>query len=240
MFKSYFQILIKIIGKFLPTTLISTFFGIGYLPAWQSHWASASSLLLCYIVFFLVHGTSYLFSGLMVTGAMIAVFFCKVALSCLILGMISIFVFQVKYQSLQSNQPINCEDNIVIQIVIGQLLVVALSMPATLSIYIHLVDIYDRVCKGIFLCPTWFNNLTYFIIFFAVPFVFFNLIEVIKPWPISFLQLTYNNCFSIMLEGIVIVIYTLIIMYFIAFIYLDLTIQQAIAFNKYIFAFIMR
>ncbi|KJV69630.1 phosphatidylglycerophosphatase A [Candidatus Neoehrlichia procyonis] len=237
MLGSYFHVLIKIIGRFLPTTLISTFFGIGYLPAWQCHWASASSLLLCYIAFYLVNGASSFLLGIEMTGAMISVFFCKVALSVIILGIISIFIFQTENQSVQF---VSNDDNIVIQIVIGQLLVVALSMPAALSIYVHLVDIYDRLCKGVFLCPAWFNNLTYFIIFFAIPFVFFNFIEVIKPWPISFLQLTYNNCFSIMLEGIIIVCYTLVVMYLIAFICLDLTIQQAINFNRYVFAFIMK
>ncbi|WDM85597.1 phosphatidylglycerophosphatase [Ehrlichia sp. JZT12] len=232
MLVSWFQILIKIIGKVLPTRLISTFLGIGYLPAWQSHWAAVVSLLLGYILFYLINGMHYIKYGLIVTAAVVASFFLKISLVLFIIAMISIFVFQ------SNSSADDRSDIIVVQIALGQLLVVALSMPAILAIYNCLAILYGKICQGVFICPAWFNDFMHFLIFFLIPFVIFNVIEIIKPWPISSLQILYNNCFSIISEGLILVIYTLIVMYLAAFICFDLTIHDAVALNKYIFTLI--
>ncbi|WP_044195259.1 phosphatidylglycerophosphatase [Ehrlichia japonica] len=228
MLVSWLQILMRIIGKVLPTRLISTFLGTGYLPAWQNHWAAVLSLILGYILFYLIYGMFYVSYGLLITGAVIASFFLKVSLVLMIIAVISIFVFQ------SNNSTDSRSDIIVVQIALGQLLVVALSMPAILAIYNYLAIFYDKICKSIFMCPAWFNDFIHFLMFFLVPFVFFNVIDVIKPWPISRLQISYNNCFSIIAEGLVLVIYTLVVMYLVAFICFNLTIHDAVALNDYI------
>ncbi|GAT78103.1 phosphatidylglycerophosphatase A [Ehrlichia ruminantium] len=226
---SWCQILVKLIGKILPVKLISTFMGTGYLPAWQSHWAALLSLILGYVFFYLVYGMSYMSYGLMVMASMIAAFFLKVSLVLLIIGLISIFVFQ------SNSSADDRSDTIVAQIVTGQFLVVGLAMPAIVAIYNSLSILYNKICHGVFICPAWFNDFMHFLMFFLIPFVFFNMIEVIKPWPISSMQILYNNCFSIMSEGLILTIYTLIVMYLAAFICFDLTINNALIFNKYIF-----
>ncbi|WP_199763714.1 phosphatidylglycerophosphatase [Ehrlichia canis] len=229
MLVSWLQILIKIIGKILPTRLISTFLGTGYLPAWQSHWAAVLSLILAYILFYLIYGMYYVQYGLLVTAAVIAAFFLKISLVLVVVAIISIFIFQ-SHSSADSRT-----DIIVVQIALGQLLVVALAMPAILAVYNYLSIFYGRICEGIFICPTWFNEFMRFLIFFLIPFVFFNIIEIIKPWPISNFQISYNNCFSIVSEGLILVLYTLLVMYLAAFICFDLTVHDAVALNEYIF-----
>ena len=42
------------------------------------------------------------------------------------------------------------------------------------------------------------------------------------------MQILYNNCFSIMSEGLILTVYTLIVIYFAAFICFDLTINNAL------------
>ncbi|ABD44836.1 phosphatidylglycerophosphatase A family protein [Ehrlichia chaffeensis str. Heartland] len=219
----------KIIGKILPTRLISTFLGTGYLPAWQNHWAAVLSLILGYVLFYLIYGMSYVSYGILVTGAVVASLFLKISLGLIVISIISIFVFQ------SNNSADDRSDIIVVQIALGQLLVVALSMPAILAIYNYLAIFYSKICQNIFMCPSWFNDFMHFLMFFLIPFVFFNILDIIKPWPISSLQILYNNCFSIVFEGLVLVIYTLIVMYLVAFICFDLTIRDAVALNSYIF-----
>ena len=104
--------------------------------------------------------------GLIVMSAMIAAFFFKISLFLLVIGLISIFVFQ------SNSSADDRSDTVVVQIVTGQCLVVGLSMPAIVAIYNCLSVFYNKICHGVFICPVWFNDFMQFLMFFLIPFVF--------------------------------------------------------------------
>ncbi|MGN7619046.1 MAG: hypothetical protein ACTJLM_04050 [Ehrlichia sp.] len=114
------------------------------MPAWQSHWTAVVCLLLGYILFYLIYGMNYISYGLIVTSAVVASFFFKISLGLFVIAMISIFVFQ------SNSSADDRSDVIVVQIALGQLLVVALSMPAILAIYNYLAILYRKICQGVF------------------------------------------------------------------------------------------
>lgn len=218
----------KIVGKVFPAKIISTFFGMGYLPIWQEHWASFLALVMSYILLYLLHGSLLLSYGTAGIALVVAIFFLKLSIAFFIIQTIAIFIFQINDPGANSNE------NIVVHIVLAQLLVVALTMPAILAIFHGMAGLYDQICKKMFICPKWINSFTYFFIFFMIPYLFFNIVVMIKPWPIITIQLNYNNVLSITAEGAVYVFYTIIFIYLVACIFFDLTIHDASIFNRYI------
>ncbi len=222
------KLLGKLVGTVFPARIISTFFGIGYLPSWQDHWASFTALVVSYILLYFVHGSSFLLYGTPSISLVIAIFFLKFSIAVLIIQIIAIFIFQINDPGANSNE------NIVIHIALAQLLVVALTMPAITAVFYSVTDFYDKICKGIFTCPSWLNSFTYFIIFFMIPYIFLNIIIRMKPWPIVSIQLNYNSALSITVEGIIYVLYTTIFIYLTACIFFNLTIHDASIFNQYV------
>ncbi|WP_339047280.1 phosphatidylglycerophosphatase [Candidatus Mesenet endosymbiont of Phosphuga atrata] len=219
----------KVVGKVFPAKIISTFFGMGYLPIWQEHWASFLALIVSYILLYLSYGSFLLSYDITGIALVAAVFFLKLSIAFFIIQTIAIFVFQVNEPGANSNE------NIIIHIVLAQLLVVALTMPATLAIFHSMAGLYDQMCKKMFICPKWINSFTYFLIFFMIPYLFFNIIVMMKPWPIITIQLHYNNVLSITAEGAIYMLYTIVLIYLVACIFFDLTIHDANIFNRYIF-----
>lgn len=219
----------KIVGKVFPAKVISTFFGMGYLPVWQEHWSSFLALIMSYILLYLLHGSYLLLYDISNIALIIAIFFLKLSIAFFIVQTIAIFIFQI------NNPGANSNENIVVHIVLAQLLVIALTMPAILAIFYSVADLYDQICKKMFTCPKWINSFTYFFIFFMIPYLFFNIIVMIKPWPIVTIQLNYNNVLSITAEGAIYILYAVIFIYLVACVFFDLTIHDAHVFNRYVF-----
>ena len=166
------------------------------------------------------------------SGLVLATFFLQVSVCIFVLGLLSIFICMSDKDS-----SISLGEAIVVQNSFGQLLTAAIAMPASVSMYESLARMYNGVCVKVFACPVWFNYMMHLLIFFIVPFVFYNVIIIIKPWPMSLLQLRYSNCFSVMMEGVVLAFYSIVSMYTIAFIFSGLYMTGAI---KYLGAMLHR
>ncbi|MDM8335582.1 phosphatidylglycerophosphatase [Wolbachia pipientis] len=222
----------KILGKVFPAKIVSSFLGIGYLPGWQNYWSSFLILFVTDIILVFTYGGDFILYRMPSSGIIVAAIFAKLAIVVLILQLVGISIFHTQDPSASS------DENIVIQIALGQVLTVALSMPAIMSIYYTVSKLYGSICKGILQCPFWFNDFMHLFFFFIIPYAFFNVVEVIKPWPISSIQLNYNNAISITFEGIFLAFYSVILLYLTAFIFCDLTIHNAIVLNKGIFQYV--
>ncbi|MGN7661325.1 MAG: phosphatidylglycerophosphatase [Anaplasma sp.] len=227
MFRSLLKVFIRLIGLVIPGRVISTFLGIGYLPAWQEHWASLAALLVSHIAYYMTQGLfPPLSEAAFASGLGMAPFFLQVAIALLLVGVLSIFVFQNSREG-----RLDSADTVVIQAAFGQLLSVAIAMPAVVSLYNAVGSSYDKICAGVFQCPLWVNYSMHLLIFFLVPFVFFNLLILLRPWPASMLRLRYSNCLSIMTEGAVLSIYSMVLMYMLAFICAKLQVSYALKYS---------
>ncbi|MDB1135062.1 phosphatidylglycerophosphatase [Candidatus Anaplasma sp. TIGMIC] len=233
MLKSFCRLLMKLVRAVVPAKMISTFMGMGHLPAWQEHWTALAVLFFAHVLCYIVCGSPpVLANAAFSTGLVLAPFFLQISVLLLFLGAISIFVM-----SGDRDVGVYGGDTIVIQVAFGQLLTAALSMPATVALYDSLMHLYNKVCSGIFLCPLWFNYFMHLLVFFLLPFVFFNVVILIKPWPMSILQLRYSNCVSIMSEGVVLAFYSLVVMYMTAFICVSLQVSSAVKYMGAVFDF---
>lgn len=216
----------KILGKVFPGRTISSFFGAGYLPAWQGYWASFLALFITYISLIFVYGGKHLLNTLpTISGIVCAAIFMKLAIIMIIVQVVGIFVLHSQDSSA------NSDESIVVHKASGQILTVAFSLPAIVSIFSTVIKVYNGICKQMLHCPSWFNDFMSFMFLFMIPYFYFNILEAIKPWPISSLQLVYNNAISITTEGIVYTLYATILLYLTAFVFCDLTMTATIAFN---------
>lgn len=222
---SFFVFLGKALGKIFPSKTVSSFLGIGYLPSWQNYWSSFLALFIADVVIILSYGGKYLLYTMPGSGIAVAAIFMKITVAMLVIQIIGIFITHAQ------DPDANSGESIVIQMASGQMLTVACSMPAIISIYRVVSKLYGDICKQILHCPVWFNDFMHFVFFLMIPYVFFNVVEVIKPWPISSIQLSYNNAISITIEGIIHSLYAIALLYLTAFIFCDLTMSSAIAFN---------
>lgn len=93
------------------------------------------------------------------SGIVVAAVFTKLAIVMLVMQLIGIFIFHAQDPSANSGE------KIVIQIASGQVLTVALSMPAMMSIYYAVSKLYGNICKQMFQCPFWFNDFMHFFFF---------------------------------------------------------------------------
>ncbi len=224
--KVFWAVLKKVLGIVFPAKVISSFLGVGYLPNWQNYWSSFLILLITDIILVLVYGINFILYKMPYSAIIIAAIFAKLAICISVLQLVGISIFHIQ------NPSANSSENIVIQIASGQVLTIAFSMPAIMSIYYAVSRLYGSICKEIFQCSSWFNNFVHLFFFFMIPYAFFNVVEVIKPWPISSIQLNYNNAISITFEGIFHTFYAVILLYLTAFIFCDLTMHDAIVLNK--------
>ena len=224
MLRSIFKLFMKLMTVVIPVRVVSTFFGIGHLPAWQEHWASLAVLLMTHTVCYIVYGSfPPLAEAASGSGLVLAAFFLQVSVCIFILGLVSVFICLSDKDS-----SISLGEAVVVQYSFGQLLTASIGMPASVSMYETLAHVYNGICVKVFGCPVWFNYVMHLFIFFIVPFVFYNVVIIIKPWPMSFLQLRYSNCFSVMMEGVVLAFYSILSMYTIAFIFSGLYVTGAI------------
>nr|WP_175818159.1 phosphatidylglycerophosphatase [Wolbachia endosymbiont of Dirofilaria (Dirofilaria) immitis] len=228
----FLVVLKKVLGMVFPAKVVSSFFGIGYLPSWQNYWSSFLMLLIINVILIFIYGVDFILYKMPYSAIIIAAVFMKLAIGILILQLIGISIFHIQ------NPSANSGENIVIQMASGQVLTVAFSMPAIMSIYYAVGRLYGSICKEILQCSSWFNNSMHLFFFFMIPYIFFNVVEVIKPWPISSIQLSYNNAVSITFEGFFHTFYAVILLYLTAFIFCNLTMHDAIVLNKSIIQYV--
>ena len=94
---------------------------------------------------------------------------------------------------------------VVIDEVAGQMLTVALSFPSVL--FVITSEIPRFISTGV----------TFFIFLFFLPFILFRFCDIIKPWPINWLDKNIKGGIGIMVDDILAAIFAAILHYAIAF-----------------------
>lgn len=100
---------------------------------------------------------------------------------------------------------------VVIDELVGQMLVIVLSSFSSIMIYGTEVSV--------FFSPLMFN----LVFLFFMPFVLFRLFDIMKPWPISWLDQNIKGATGVMIDDIAAAIAASIVHYMIIFIIIDQT-----------------
>lgn len=203
-----------------PSKTISTFFGTGYLPEWQSHWASLLTIPIVILITYVC--TS--FEGSIADLSFPALVSAVIALA---FGTLSIHLLLMKESDV--------DDEIMIHTVFGQVVVLSLSGPAVIAIGYNIVDFNNFICEKFLYCKPWFYTTITYIPIFLIPYFAYRFVDIIKPWPASLLDKEYNNPLSNMLEGLVNALYTLLFLYLSSFMLFDLLMSEALLFFSELF-----
>ena len=206
---------IRVITKLFPARTISTFFGIGYLPEWQAHWASLLSVSITVLIIYVFTN----FEGSIVDLSIVAVI---ISIIVFFIGLISIHILHLRDPSV--------DDEIMIHIVFGQIFVLGFSAPAVVTIGGNIVDFNDFICEKFLACAPWFYKIVTYVPILLIPYVVYRFVDNFKPWPASLLDRDYNTVVSNMCEGLINALYTLLVLYLSAFIFFGLTMDQALLF----------
>ncbi|GFZ80623.1 hypothetical protein RLOatenuis_1770 [Rickettsiales bacterium] len=211
----------QLVSRLLPAATISTCLGIGFLPDWQRHWAAVFAMLISGIIVYFLDGfrsDNYLIAAMPLT-LLAVVFF--------ILGLASIFLYRMRREDI--------EDKLVIDVFVGQVLVAALSVPATVEICKVCMLLFKFLCDNIFYCASWFYVLANGIFLFAIPYSTFRFFDIVNFWPGSWFAVVYNSAWARMSVGLSGVFYSIFLLYAVSFMFLDLSLLDVIQFFRDIF-----
>jgi phosphatidylglycerophosphatase A len=220
--KKYF---FSVLGFIFPARLIATFFGIGYLPDWQHHW---TAFFVIPLVGLIIHFTIG-FSSTMIE---IAYLMLLIAIIMFIIGVIAIFIFQKTVFSENKYE-------VTIHVAFGQVLMIALSMPAIIQITSKIFVFNTFVCEKFMHCASWFFFSSTYFAGMLVPYFIFRLVDITKPWPSYWIERDYHNPISNMIEGLFNAIYATIFIYLLAFILFDLNVIQVMEFYEMLYQYVL-
>ncbi|KYH12354.1 phosphatidylglycerophosphatase A [Neorickettsia sp. 179522] len=212
----------KIVGAIVPSRMITTFFWIGYLPEWQSHWTAFFSIPLALLVLYFTVG----FSVPAVLAAQVLLIF---SLVLLFFGLIGIYLFQKTVFS-------ESRYEITIHVAFGQCLMLALSVPAVIKTLTQIFLFNSFICAHFLNCAEWFLRCSTYFITTLVPYFVFRLIDIVKPWPSYWIERDYNNAFSNMIEGFCNAIYASALFYALNFILFNLLLVDVVEFYTQVFS----
>ncbi len=205
----------KALLRIFPAKLIATFVGVGYLPEWQAHWAS---FVVIQIVALIVYIFIWFECSIFLLSVPIVIF----AIILFFVGILSIYIFHIKDKS--------ANHEIMINVVFGQVVVLGLSAPAIVYLGAGISDFNIMICTKFMYCAKWFYNTITYVPILSIPFVAYRFMDYIKPWPASTLDKHYNSCFSKIFESLIVALYTLLLLYLVAFMFFGLTMNEAILF----------
>ncbi len=217
--KKIFDILKKIYSlgfvRIFPAKIITSVLGTGHLPEWQGHWASLLGVLFSVFI-------AYIFTGFVGSIVDLSIPIVVAAIILFVIGLLSIHLSHLKDSGL--------DDEIMIHIFFGQVLVCGLSGPAVLSIGADIIVFNSFICEKFLYCAPWFYTVITYLPLFMIPYFVYRCFDMLKPWPASILDRDYNNSISNMSDALVNAFYTLVTLYLSAFIFFHLTIDSAILF----------
>ena len=181
---------------------IVTFFYIGKLKYCPGTFGSLAAFPLCYLISYY---SSFLNWQLPIGSAAISrqlIIVFAVNIMC------SVFLFIVGtfFSSIYARHKMQDDPKeVVIDEVVGQMLTVALSFPAVL--FVITSEIPRFISTGVI----------FFIFLFFLPFILFRFCDIIKPWPINWLDKNIKGGIGIMVDDILAAIFAAILHYAIAF-----------------------
>jgi phosphatidylglycerophosphatase A len=190
----------------------TTFFYIGKIKYCPGTFGSLAAFPLCYLIVYFSITSELIFSESFFSFAnftdiqtqLIMLFAINIFI-CLLL-----FIFGIYFSSIYAEYT-NKEDpkEVVIDEVVGQMLTVILSCFSVIFIN------YSEVVKHLSF------SMINLIFLFALPFILFRLFDIIKPWPINWLDKNIKGGIGIMIDDIVAAIFASVVHYAITFMIID-------------------
>lgn len=119
--------------------------------------------------------------------------------------------------------------DVVIDQVVGQLILLALAFPGVIYAYFAVHTVLSHVCQMYIFCQ-WYMYYVGYIIGLAIPLVLFNAFIYCRPWPMSLLDQEFRNSLGTMLNDIVAAFYSLIVFYFLGFVFMRANMEASYEF----------
>ncbi len=205
-------------SKFFPYNILSSAFGLGFLPVWGNHWSA-------FLSFFLVSISVYSLVGFEAPGALIAVFILSTSIVWIILGYLGMRLYIASQEDI-----LKSDEKVVMHIFIGQWIILGLCVPAIYHFYIKVSNFNLYICSTFMFCSDWFYKSVTIIPTSMIPFFCYRFMDIVKPWPSSYIDLRYKTAFGKLLESFFNVLYASIIIYIIAFVFFDLLFADFVLF----------
>lgn len=183
--------------------LFVTFFYIGRIKYCPGTFGSLAAFPLCYLIVYLSITNQLIFSFTNFTTlqAQLITLFVITLLICLLLFILGTYFSSIYIQYGTQNDP----KEVVIDEVVGQMLTIILSCFSVVFVN------YSELTKYLS------SQLINFIFLFALPLVLFRFFDIIKPWPINWLDANIKGGIGIMVDDIAAAIFASVMHYAITF-----------------------
>lgn len=192
----------KCVAEFLATSCY-----IGKIKIAPGTFGSLPAFLICFIImhFVLKNQIVFAFAGLNYIEKQILTLF-LISLGCTIaLFIIGTYSISIHIEDSADKDP----GEVVIDETVGQMLTIILS---SFSVFLT----YNLTIQG-YLNTGWL----YFILIVLLPFILFRFFDILKPWPINWLDQKIKGALGVMLDDIVAAIFASITQYVIIFSIID-------------------
>ena len=189
-------------NKFSLSTVIATFFGVGFIPVAPGTFGSLVAfplyLLLNMIVVQAMGGVSNIASPSLINSLM---------------SFIVILFFVGVWAADQYCKTTNKEDpkEVIIDEVVGQLLAICLTVLMLPYVSEALIKFEQH---GI-------SEFNFIMLNLLSIFILFRIFDIAKPWPINYIDKNYKSGFGVMLDDVVAAIFAVIVHYFLLFAVID-------------------
>lgn len=185
--------------KFSASTIIATFFGVGFVPKAPGTFASIFAFILYFLLVYLMT---------LAKGGSLTLTSPELANNLLVFytGLFFIGSWAAEKYSLNTNQQDPKE--VVIDEIVGQgltIIIIMFFLPYVgMDVFrkFHQTGIGDEMIL-------WLNLLSSFILF--------RIFDITKPWPINFIDRKYKNGFGVMLDDAVAAIFAALVHFFILY-----------------------
>ncbi|WP_341757528.1 phosphatidylglycerophosphatase A [Candidatus Tisiphia endosymbiont of Ditula angustiorana] len=183
--------------------LFVTFFYIGRIKYCPGTFGSLAAFPLCYLIVYLSITNQLIFSFTNFTTlqAQFITLFIITLLICLLLFILGTYFSSIYIQYGTQDDP----KEVVIDEVVGQMLTIILSCFSVVFVN------YSGLTKYLS------SQLINFIFLFALPLVLFRFFDIIKPWPINWLDANIKGGIGIMVDDIAAAIFASVMHYAITF-----------------------
>ena len=195
------------INKNKLAELLATFFYIGKIKYCPGTFGSLAAFPLCYIIvyFTMTNQITFSFQNLNNIEQQLLTIFTIVSVFNIALFIIGIYCSSLYIKNTGREDP----KEVVIDEVVGQMLVTSSCVFSNL--FIH----HSNIIKYLD------TNLIDFIFLFILPFVLFRLFDIVKPWPINWVDQKIKAGLGVMLDDILAAIFAIVVQYTITFIMID-------------------
>lgn len=196
-----------ITNKYRLSEFITTFFYIGKIKYCPGTFGSLAAFPLCYLImhFSIIKQVVFYFPHLESLQQELLSIFLVQSLSCMFLFSIGTYFSSIYLKYAVGDDP----KEVVIDEVVGQMLVIILCFTSVIFIQHSKLQnlLGDKIINFIFL--------------FLLPFSLFRFFDILKPWPINWLDKNIKGGIGIMLDDVLAAIFASVVHYAIIFILID-------------------